>query len=79
MTVTVKTSGGLGFFGLLTLLLIGLKLTHIIELSWLWVFSPLWGLVLLYCGIFAIFGCVILVAIILGRIEDWNDARKRKT
>lgn len=33
---------GIGFFGLLTLLFIGLKLTGYIDWSWLWVLSPLW-------------------------------------
>jgi hypothetical protein len=35
-------SGGIGFAGLLTILFIGLKLTHYIDWSWLWVLSPLW-------------------------------------
>lgn len=35
-------SGGIGFFGMLTILFIGLKLTHYIDWSWLWVLSPLW-------------------------------------
>ena len=37
-----KTSGGIGFFGLLTLLFIGLKLCGVIAWSWLWVLSPIW-------------------------------------
>jgi len=35
-------TGGIGFMGLLTILLIGLKLTGHITWSWLWVLSPLW-------------------------------------
>lgn len=41
---TVKT-GGIGFFGLLGLLFITLKLLNITAVatwSWLWVLSPLW-------------------------------------
>lgn len=34
---------GLTFFGLLALLLIGLKLDGAIEWSWWWVLAPLWG------------------------------------
>lgn len=30
------------FIGLLTILFIGLKLTHYIDWSWWWVLSPLW-------------------------------------
>jgi hypothetical protein len=37
-----KTSGGIGFCGLLTLLFIGLKLCGVIAWSWLWVLSPIW-------------------------------------
>ena len=36
------TNGGIGFFGLLTILFIGLKLTGHIAWSWWWVLSPLW-------------------------------------
>ena len=32
----------IGFFGLLTLLFIGLKLTGHIAWSWVWVLSPIW-------------------------------------
>ncbi len=34
--------GGIGFTGLLTIAFIVLKLTGVIEWSWLWVLSPLW-------------------------------------
>lgn len=32
----------IGFFGLLTIVLIVLKLCHVISWSWLWVLSPIW-------------------------------------
>ena len=35
-----NSSGGIGFFGLLTILFIGLKLTGYINWSWFWVLSP---------------------------------------
>jgi hypothetical protein len=35
-------AGGTSFVGLLTLLFIGLKLTHYIDWPWLWVLSPIW-------------------------------------
>lgn len=35
-----NSSGGIGFFGLLTILFIGLKLTGYIQWSWWWVLSP---------------------------------------
>lgn len=35
-------SANIGFFGLLGILFIGLKLTGYINWSWIWVLSPLW-------------------------------------
>ena len=40
--VKVNNSGGIGFFGLLTLIFITLKLTNYIDWSWWWVLAPLW-------------------------------------
>lgn len=37
------SSGGIGFTGLLTIVLIVLKLTGYIHWSWVWVLAPLWG------------------------------------
>lgn len=37
-----RTSSGIGFSGLLTILFVGLKLTHVINWSWWWVLSPIW-------------------------------------
>lgn len=38
-----RSSGGIGFFGLLSIAFIVLKLTHVIDWSWWIVLSPLWG------------------------------------
>lgn len=38
-----SSSGGIGFFGLLTITLIVLKLTGYIDWSWWWVTAPLWA------------------------------------
>ena len=35
-------NNGIGFFGLLGILLIGLKLTGFITWSWVWVLAPIW-------------------------------------
>lgn len=40
--VSTSSSSGIGFFGLLTIVFIVLKLLGIIEWSWVWVLSPLW-------------------------------------
>ena len=36
-------SGGIGFFGLLGIAFIVLKLIGIIDWPWLWVLAPIWG------------------------------------
>lgn len=38
-----QRSDGIGFFGALALLFIGLKLGGVITWSWVWVLAPLWG------------------------------------
>ncbi len=48
------SSGGVGFFGLLFVVFLVLKLTRVIDWSWLWVTSPIWfrlavALVLFLC------------------------------
>lgn len=35
-------STGIGFFGLLTIVFIVLKLCNVINWSWVWVLSPIW-------------------------------------
>lgn len=41
-TGSSSSSSGIGFFGALTVLFVGLKLTHYIDWSWWWVLSPIW-------------------------------------
>lgn len=50
----------IGFFGLLTLVFIILKLTGTINWSWWWVLSPLWG------GFLLIVGLVVLIGVLTG-------------
>lgn len=50
-----NSRGGIGFIGLLALLLIALKLLGIIDWSWIWVLSPIWLST----------GCCIIPAIVL--------------
>lgn len=59
----VVSSGGIGFFGLLTIVFIVLKLTKVIAWSWPWVLSPLWLPLVFGLGILFI---IALVAIIVG-------------
>lgn len=64
MEKTVQVSyNGIGLTGLLTVMLIGLKLTHYIDWSWWWVLAPLWlgpAIVLGFCGV------ALLVLFIIG-------------
>ena len=43
MSKNETTSGGIGFMGLLFIVFLVLKLTHVIDWSWWWVTAPLWG------------------------------------
>ena len=54
-----KATGGIGFFGLLTIVFIVLKICKVISWKWIWVFSPLW--------IDALLGLIILVIWFLAR------------
>ena len=49
-----NTRGGIGFFGLLTIVFIVLKLTKVINWSWWWVLSPIWIWIILIIIIFII-------------------------
>ena len=45
---------GVGFCGLLFLVFLVLKLTHVIDWSWWWITAPLWGSLALIILIFII-------------------------
>lgn len=62
MSASSSSSSGIGFFGLLTVLFIGLKLTGFINWSWWWVLSPLWIGALLTISILLIIFLIYLVA-----------------
>ena len=54
---------GIGFTGLLTIVFIVLKLTNVINWSWLWVLSPLWIEFALVIAIILIVLCVTFLII----------------
>lgn len=68
MTKQNSTSSGIGFFGLLTIVFIVLKLTNVIAWSWWWVLAPLWGPILAI-----LFGATLYVIIVLH-----NKSKRRK-
>jgi len=64
--VTVNQGGGgIGFFGLLTIVFIILKLMGHIEWAWIWVLSPIWIPFAVVIGILIIVGIIALIADIL--------------
>lgn len=56
-----KSSGGIGFCGLLTIAFIVLKLTKYIDWSWLWVLSPIWIPAAVVIGFLIIAGVIAVV------------------
>lgn len=55
------TAGGIGFCGLLAVAFIVLKLTGVINWSWLWVLAPIWIPTAITLAIIAI----VLVAVLV--------------
>lgn len=53
-----RSSGGIGFCGLLSIVFIVLKLCGVIHWSWLWVLAPLWTPI-------AIFFLVLIIGIMI--------------
>lgn len=68
-------SSGIGFFGLLAILFIALKLTGVINWSWWWVTAPLWGGLALWLAIIAI---IFIVALLAAAREDRRASRFRR-
>ena len=58
-----SSSSGIGFFGLLTIVFITLKLTHFITWSWWWVLAPRWAPLVIALAIFAIVGVIAIAAV----------------
>ena len=73
---TVVYQGGIGFCGLLTIVLIVLKLIKIIDISWIWVFSPLWIPTALYVAGLLIY--ILILCLIFGIKHIRNVIRSRK-
>lgn len=57
-----SASGGIGFPGLLTIVFIVLKLTHVINWSWWWVLAPAWISLSFAAILLLIVGIVALIA-----------------
>ena len=66
---TKNQSGGIGFFGLLTILFIGLKLVSVISWSWWLVLLPLYGPISFALIILTVIGVIHLAS----RQPIWSD------
>lgn len=64
-------SGGIGFFGLLQLMLIGLKLTGYIDWSWWWVLAPAIAVVGLILAILGIVVVALIIIFLLHLVSEW--------
>lgn len=68
---TATTVERVTFLQLLTLLFVGLKLTHVIDWSWWYVLMPLWLPVALYLVFVVLCVTVIIVATIIHTLIDY--------
>lgn len=62
--------GGIGFFGLLTIVFIVLKLCGVINWSWLWVLAPLW---MSWLAVLIILVVVFVVLVIAKLVKEKDD------
>jgi len=71
-------NGGIGFTGLLTIVFIVLKLTHVIDWKWVWVLSPVWITAAVVVAILLIIGFVFLIRVLFD-IAKHSKYEKKKT
>jgi phosphate/sulfate permease len=64
-----RSSGGIGFGGVLLIVFITLKLCEVIDWSWWWVLSPIW------IG-FAVAILLLSLLFVVHNVSDWRE-RKR--
>ncbi len=73
-------NSGIGFFGVLAILFITLKLLNIISWSWLWVLAPIWLPIIVVTGLLGIvwligfFGvlAILFITLKLLNIISWS-------
>lgn len=69
--------GGIGFFGALTILFIGLKLGNVITWSWLWILAPMWIPTIIGIMVFIIYALYYEIRFRLDK-RRWKRFRERK-
>lgn len=68
-----SSSNGIGVFGLMGVMFIGLKLTGYVTWPWLWVLAPFW---IPFAIVFGVLCACSIVAGIMKGIEDSRNARR---
>ena len=79
--IVQRGSGGIGFFGLLTVLFVGLKLAGVITWPWLIVICPIFVPLLLGLAVFAfcvLVGCTIGLVAAIHRGFKWLRERRKR-
>lgn len=72
---TTTSARGIGFFGLLGIVFIVLKLCGVIAWSWWWVTAPLWGgAALVIAGVLVICVFAIVIGLCQGSIKGIGKA-----
>ena len=67
------SSGGIGLSGAIFIVFLVLKLTEVIDWSWLWVTAPLWIPICIVAGLFCFFLVVkFILGIFVGKIQ-WRN------
>jgi uncharacterized membrane protein len=66
MSETSSSSGGIGVAGALGVAFVVLKLTGVINWSWLWVLAPFWIGWAIFLAILAVVGLIWLIAVAFG-------------
>ncbi|MFA5071082.1 MAG: hypothetical protein WC511_01775 [Candidatus Pacearchaeota archaeon] len=75
--VVQTTRSGIGFWGLLTIVLIILKLTGTAQISWWVIVACMFAPLIIIIGFFLMMGCfAILAAIIAGIAQSFNQGRR---
>jgi hypothetical protein len=69
--MVTNSSGGIGFFGLLQVMLIGLKLTGNTDLSWWWVLAPILCIIGIVAVIIGVVIIALVVVVLFGIVAEW--------
>jgi phosphoglycerol transferase MdoB-like AlkP superfamily enzyme len=77
-TKNVTVQVGPGLPALLGVTFIVLKLTHVIDWSWLWVLSPFWFGFAVILGLLAIGGVGVGIAAVISHVLDRKNRKARE-